>query len=286
MPDTAAAASDTAQPLVDLPSPASRSLVVEHARSVAELVDRQALTLESLLATLRSSRLDDRAARTMAIDIAASAMVEIRTETDHQRSLLLEPVVGAFARLRSDLRPLVRFGDLDVQFVEPPATGRALPGEVAHAARAIVRSAVLALVDTGDARRVRIQWDCDGLNLLMSIRDDGAGALTVHDDSLRPIAERVTALDGSLTVASTPGWGSDVAVSLPLDPPAESGTLDETVALSGREREVLRLVASGARNRAIADSLGISENTVKFHVSNLLRKAGARTRAELTALTR
>jgi len=269
-----------------LPSPASRALVVEHARAVSDLVDRQALTLESLLATLRSTRLDDRAARTLATEIAASAMVEIRTETDQQRSLLLEPVVGAFARLRNDLRPLVRFGDLDVQFVEPPATGRALPGEVAHAARAIVRSAVLALVDSGRSSRVRIQWDCDGLNLLIGIRDDGAGELTVHDDSLRPIAERVAALDGSLDVASTPGWGSDVAVTLPLDPPAEPGSLDESVALSPREREVLRLVASGARNRSIAQALGISENTVKFHVSNLLRKAGAATRAELTALAR
>ena len=269
-----------------LPSPAGRALVVEHARALSDLVDRQALTLESLLATLRSTRLDDRAARTLATEIAASAMVEIRTETDQQRSLLLEPVVGAFARLRSDLRPLTRFGDLDVQFVEPPATGRALPGEVAHAARAIVRSAVLALVDAGRSSRVRIQWDCDGLNLLIGIRDDGAGELTVHDDSLRPIAERVAALDGSLDVASTPGWGSDVAVTLPLDPPAEPGSLDESVALSPREREVLRLVASGARNRSIAQALGISENTVKFHVSNLLRKAGAATRAELTALAR
>jgi DNA-binding CsgD family transcriptional regulator len=269
-----------------LPSSASRALVVEQARTVSDLVDRQALTLESLLATLRSTRLDDRAARTLATEIAASAMVEIRTETDQQRSLLLEPVVGAFARLRNDLRPLVRFGDLDVQFVEPPATGRALPGEVAHAARAIVRSAVLALVDSGRSNRVRIQWDCDGLNLLIGIRDDGAGELTVHDDSLRPIAERVAALDGSLDVASTPGWGSDVAVTLPLDPPAEPGSLDESVALSPREREVLRLVASGARNRSIAEALGISENTVKFHVSNLLRKAGAATRAELTALAR
>jgi DNA-binding CsgD family transcriptional regulator len=49
---------------------------------------------------------------------------------------------------------------------------------------------------------------------------------------------------------------------------------------------VLRLVASGARNRDIAKKLGISENTVKFHVSNLLRKAGAQSRAELAALAR
>jgi DNA-binding CsgD family transcriptional regulator/signal transduction histidine kinase len=264
----------------------TRELLLEHARTVAEQADRHAVTLESLLAVLRSERLDDRAARTVAIDVAAASLVDIRMATDGQRDAMLEPVAGAFGRLRNDLRPLVRFGDLDVQFIEPPATGRALPGDVAHAARAIVRSAVLAFVDTGMSRRVRIQWDCDGLNLLIGIRDDGNGELTAHDDSLRPIAERVSALDGELRVASTPGWGSELSVSLPLDPPAEPDQLIDTVPLSPREREVLRLVASGARNRDVARKLGISENTVKFHVSNLLRKAGARSRAELAALAR
>lgn len=265
-------------------SAGSRHLLLDHARTVAEQADRHAVTLESLLAILRSSRLDDRAARAVAIDTATTALVGLRMVTDQQRSSMLEPVVGAFTRLRNDLRPLVRFGDLDIQLIEPPATGRALPGEVAHAARAIVRNAVLALVDHGDARRVRIQWDCDGLNLLIGVRDDGQGELTIHDDSLRPIAERVAALDGTLSVASTPGWGSSLDVKLPLDPRLEPEPLTGSVQLTRREREVLRLIASGARNRTIAEQLGISENTIKFHVSNLLRKAGASTRAELAAL--
>jgi DNA-binding CsgD family transcriptional regulator len=270
----------------ELPSLASRRIVLDRARDLAEQADRHAVTLESVLAILRSTRLDDRAARTMAIDVATTALVGLRVETDQQRDSTLEPVVGAFARLQSDLNPLVRFGDLDLQFVEPPATGRALPGEVARAARAIARSTVLALVASGNTRRVRIQWDCDGRNLLVGIRDDGPGELTAHDDSLRPIAEQVGALDGVLTVSATPGWGSSLDIVIPLDPPAEPDQLAENVALSERERDVLRLVASGSRNRDIATTLSISENTVKFHVSNLLRKAGARTRAELAGLTR
>lgn len=262
----------------------SRRELAEQSRLLAEQTDRHAVALESILAILRSPRLDDRAARAMATDIAAATLVELRTANDEQTSTLFEPVVGAFARLRSDLRPLVRFGDLDVQFVEPPATGRALPGDVAFAARAIVRSAVLALVDEGESRRVRIQWDCDGLNLLIGIRDDGTGQLSVHDDSLRPIAERVSSLGGDLDVSATAGWGSTMAVRLPLDPPAMPEPLADNDAFSQREREVLRLVASGARNRAIADQLTISPNTVKFHVSNILRKAGVSTRAELAIL--
>lgn len=264
---------------------AIRLAAAEHARTVAEQADRHALTLESVLAVLRSSRVTDAAARAEAVEIASAALVDLRTVTDQQRSTLLEPVTGAFSRLRADLRPLVRFGDLDVQFVEPPATGRALPGDVAHAARAIVRTAVLALVDDGAAKRVRIQWDCDGRNLLMQLRDDGSGTLDVHDDAMRPIAERVVTLDGRVQVASTPGWGSVLDISLPLDPrPTEVDAVDDGD-LTPRERDVLRLVATGVGNREIAEGLGISVNTVKYHVANLLRKHGARTRAELVAFS-
>ncbi|PYY49274.1 helix-turn-helix transcriptional regulator [Curtobacterium sp. MCLR17_043] len=264
---------------------AIRLAAAEHARTVAEQADRHALTLESVLAVLRSSRVTDAAARAEAVEIASAALVDLRTVTDQQRSTLLEPVIGAFSRLRADLRPLVRFGDLDVQFVEPPATGRALPGDVAHAARAIVRTAVLALVDDGAAKRVRIQWDCDGRNLLMQLRDDGSGTLDVHDDAMRPIAERVVTLDGRVQVASTPGWGSVLDISLPLDPrPTEVDAVDDGD-LTPRERDVLRLVATGVGNREIAEGLGISVNTVKYHVANLLRKHGARTRAELAAFS-
>ena len=273
-----------ATPTID--SPALRRAQQEGARALSELGDRHAVTLESLLAILRSDRLDDRAARNLAIEAAASALVQLRVAGDQHRDAVLEPVVGAFARLQSDLRPLERFGDLDLQFVEPPTTGRALPSEVAHAARAIVRNSVLAIVDDGTARRVRIQWDCDGLNLLIGIRDDGRGELSVRDDALRPAAESVVALNGDLAVSSTEGWGSAIDIRLPLDPPAAPEPLSDVSELSTREREVLRLVVGGSRNRDIATMLGISDNTVKFHVSNLLRKTGCRTRGELASLAR
>jgi DNA-binding NarL/FixJ family response regulator len=49
--------------------------------------------------------------------------------------------------------------------------------------------------------------------------------------------------------------------------------------LSEREREVLALIASGASNSEIADSLFLSERTVKGHVGNIFAKLGARDRA-------
>jgi DNA-binding CsgD family transcriptional regulator len=54
-------------------------------------------------------------------------------------------------------------------------------------------------------------------------------------------------------------------------------------ALSQREIEVLRLLASGHSNQQIADELVISLNTVRRHVSNIYDKTGAANRAQATA---
>jgi DNA-binding CsgD family transcriptional regulator len=53
--------------------------------------------------------------------------------------------------------------------------------------------------------------------------------------------------------------------------------------LTGRQIEVLRLVAAGKSNRAIADELGISEKTIARHMSNIFVKLGLSSRAAATA---
>jgi DNA-binding NarL/FixJ family response regulator len=62
------------------------------------------------------------------------------------------------------------------------------------------------------------------------------------------------------------------------EPRARSGLL------SARERGVLQLVAAGLSNRQIAETLGISERTVKFHVTAIFNKLGAENRAQAVAL--
>ncbi len=54
--------------------------------------------------------------------------------------------------------------------------------------------------------------------------------------------------------------------------------------LSPREMEVLTLICKGMRNEAIAKQLYVSQNTVKTHISHVLRKLGAKTRTEAVAL--
>ena len=53
--------------------------------------------------------------------------------------------------------------------------------------------------------------------------------------------------------------------------------------LSPREREVLTHIASGMPNKKIARALGVSPNTVKFHLQSIFDKLSARTRAEAVA---
>jgi len=53
--------------------------------------------------------------------------------------------------------------------------------------------------------------------------------------------------------------------------------------LTDREREVLRLVADGATNREIGSQLYISENTVSFHMKNILAKLHLKNRAQAAA---
>lgn len=52
------------------------------------------------------------------------------------------------------------------------------------------------------------------------------------------------------------------------------------VELTPREQEVLRLIAAGLSNRAIASQLFVSEATVKTHINNLFAKTGVRDRAD------
>lgn len=262
----------------------SRAASAERVRVTAELVDRHSTTLETLLAALRSPALSDGASRKAATETAARALVGLRTLNDRTTELVEEPVSSAFQRLRDDLKPLMHFSGIDVQFIEPPVNGRALPGEVAHAARAIVRGLVLAMVDQGGVRRIRTQWDCDGENLLVNVRDDGPGELSEEAPNMARMGHRVEALNGRMTVDVMPGWGADVAVAIPLDPPVRQMADVSEWKLGDRELEVLQLLAAGQRNRAIAAKLHISENTVKFHLRNIFRKVGASSRTEAIAM--
>lgn len=70
-------------------------------------------------------------------------------------------------------------------------------------------------------------------------------------------------------------------------PPHIAQQLADRVArqqLSSRELEILQLIANGLKNREIAETLRISENTVRNHVNNLMEKLDSRDRTEAVTM--
>ena len=146
------------------------------------------------------------------------------------------------------------------------------------------------------ARLLEHTWSMDVRGVLAEV---GAPTLVVHnrDDQVIPATagEELAALlpdahlhllDGNEHDPFIRDAGSVVEVILafvdgrPL-PTATAGELPAPT-LTTREREVLRLLASGATNDAIAAQLAIAVKTVERHVTNLYRKLDARGRADAT----
>ncbi|MBU2953325.1 helix-turn-helix transcriptional regulator [Marinobacter sp. F3R08] len=73
-------------------------------------------------------------------------------------------------------------------------------------------------------------------------------------------------------------------VSGALDQTGHPGTEADLSMLTAREHEVARYAAKGESNRAIAQSLGITERTVKEHMGAVFRKLGVKDRMQLMLL--
>lgn len=80
-------------------------------------------------------------------------------------------------------------------------------------------------------------------------------------------------------------WLGDAAVSelmIQAERPRPRQTPGRSAfGLTPREREILDSITAGLSNREIAESLGLSEQTVKHHLSNIFDKTGTSTRLEL-----
>ncbi|HEV2282749.1 MAG TPA: response regulator transcription factor [bacterium] len=122
-----------------------------------------------------------------------------------------------------------------------------------------LRLPILAIVDD----------DRDGVRALAA---GAAGLLSRAADAERLVLAARAVLGGLL--ALDPAVAGVARVSRDSD----GGTPVET--LTGREREVLNLMAEGLANKLIAGRLGISEHTAKFHVHTILGKLGTQSRTE------
>jgi DNA-binding NarL/FixJ family response regulator len=130
--------------------------------------------------------------------------------------------------------------------------------------------------------------------------NDWTGQASVPNAALHSAAAAARAAVGEAAYAAAVAAARALAVAEVLDealtalentrtaPPVPSSPhashFDGAFQLSPREREVLALVAEGRSNKAIADELFVSPNTVKTHVASLLHKLHADTRVQLATL--
>ncbi len=92
------------------------------------------------------------------------------------------------------------------------------------------------------------------------------------------LAQRAMAAISGTQRAGNPGYAGQRP---PRAPRAQAHPTPSSSELTPREREVVRLLASGLRNKEIAVALGISERTVKFHLGRIFDKLDVDSRTEL-----
>jgi DNA-binding NarL/FixJ family response regulator len=135
-----------------------------------------------------------------------------------------------------------------------------------------------------DTEVVVLTTHADEASILEALSAGARGYLT-KDAGIAEISRAVLAAANHLTLldpvvhsrllaAASGGAAARASASAP--PPAKALPDD----LTPREAEVLRLIAQGLSNREIAASLVVSEATVKTHINHVLRKIGARDRAQ------
>jgi two-component system, NarL family, response regulator YdfI len=138
----------------------------------------------------------------------------------------------------------------------------------------------LLLEPTSDAAIVLLTEVTEARSISRLLRSGVRAILSRESDPDDVLSAIYASYDG-LVLLSTPTAESLAALfgDQPLEVEAE---LSEQI--TSRETDVLRMLAQGLVNKDIAARLGISEHTVKFHISSILDKLGASTRTEAVTL--
>ena len=139
-------------------------------------------------------------------------------------------------------------------------------------------AATRALVERGDAPPVLILTTFDDDDVLWGAIDAGAAGFILKDTpaeallaATRAVASGAAWLDPKVAPRVLHAFRANVRPQL-----REAARVEQ---LTGREHDVLRLMARGATNTEIATELIVSEATVKSHVGAIFTKLGVRDRA-------
>ena len=168
---------------------------------------------------------------------------------------------GSFGAVAS-LVPFARNTELDVIVIDSDSIRDLLLEPMSEAA-------LVLLTEVSDARSVA---------RLLRI---GVRAILSRESDPDDVLSAIYAVYDGLVLLSTATAQSLAAVygDQPLE--VEDEVSEE---ITSRETEVLRMLAEGLVNKEIAARLGVSEHTVKFHISSILDKLGASTRTEAVTM--
>ncbi|GGQ11018.1 response regulator [Streptosporangium pseudovulgare] len=205
----------------------------------------------------------------------------LRTFLDLQDDLDVvgEAADGAEAlALVESLAPDVLLLDLRMPVLDGPGTLARLAGREGG-------PRVLVLTSVGDPEDVAPALRAGAAGFLYKDVDPGTlvqAIRTVHGGQVLLAPEAA----GAVLSAAPGAPAGPVAPADPASPAPPRRGAGPVAPLTGRERQVLALIASGRSNREIARELAVAEKTVKTHVSNVLMKLGVqdRTQAALYAV--
>ena len=136
------------------------------------------------------------------------------------------------------------------------------------------------LEPTSDAVIVLLTEVTEARSISRLLRSRVRAILSRESDPDDVLSGIYASYDG-LVLLSTPAAESLAAVYGDQSLEVEAELSEE---ITSRETDVLRMLAHGFVNKDIAARLGISEHTVKFHISSILDKLGASTRTEAVTL--
>ena len=189
-------------------------------------------------------------------------------------------IVARAPMIRAGLRQMLTSGEIDVVGEDASLTeiGGTLDGVdvlivadtelIEYAARSVVGDGALGIVVlSGDDRPVEA---------LASLPLRGWGIVPL-DAPASELVAAVEAVEQGMVVLSLPVARRLIAQRSTMQA-LGAEPLDEP--LTARELEVLGLLSQGLPNKLIARGLGISEHTVKFHISSIYTKLGASSRTD------
>ncbi len=168
--------------------------------------------------------------------------------------------IAGSASSTADAMNLLKRRGTDLLVVDP-----ALEGEAA-----------LDLIPTAGARGIKVllYTDTDDASAVQAARSSGAEGVIAKSGTPAEFIEAVQ------TVSRGERY-----LDPRVHPAAGTAALPDALRLTAREREIATLLSNGLTGEQIAELLFLSPETVRTHVRNAMRRAGAKTRAHLAALT-